>query len=134
MSGVAIVRYLLANNAPLQVEVPAAQIMAGVLPLKTVLPAISVQAVDALPRRTIAVSSTKNLVAERIQVTVLTKTYPAKKLILALVRDALPLSRGTVNGIKCDSILPELDGPDLDDPDTNIFEQSRDYIVRWSEV
>ncbi len=134
MSGVAIVRYLLAHDVNLLAEVPAARIMPGVLPLKTTLPAISIKSVDATPRRPVDASSTKNLVIERVQVTVLTKDYPKKTTLLNLIRDALPVSRGTVNGFRCDSILPDSDGPDLDDPETPVFERSRDYIVKWHEV
>ena len=133
MSGVAIVRYLLANNTTLTAAVPSARIMAGVLPLNTLLPAISVLEIDGFPRLNVAMTGTQRQIVERVQVTVLTKDYPSKKTILALVRAALPLSRGTVNGISCDSVLPDLIGPDLDDPDTGIYSQSRDYMVRWNE-
>ena len=133
MSGVAIVRYLLSVNAPLIAVVPATRIAAGVLPLNTELPAIGVKEVDALQYLTVSMSSANRHMAGRVQVTVLAKTYPSKKQILALIRDALPISRGTVNGISCDSILPDLVGPDLDDPESIIFEQSQDFMVRWNE-
>ena len=49
MSGVSIIRWLLANNVPVQAVIPATRIMAGVLPLNTVMPAIAVtQAYPAL--------------------------------------------------------------------------------------
>lgn len=134
MSGVAIIRHLLATNPTLVAQVPAARIMAGVLPLNTTLPAISVKEVDSFQRLPVDMVGTKRFVTERVQVTVLAKTYPLKKSILVLVRKALPLSRGTVNGILCDSVLPEGAGPDLDDPESQIYEQSRDYVVRWNEA
>lgn len=132
MSGVAIVRYLLANNNGVLAQVPAARIQAGILPLATVLPAISLKQVSGISRNTVAMNSQKYLWTERVQVTVLAKDYPAKKTLLGLVRAALPLSRGTVNGFDCDSILDDIEGPDLDDAETGIYEQSQDYMVRFS--
>jgi hypothetical protein len=46
MSGVAVIRHLLATNSTLVAQVPAAKIMAGVIPLNSVLPAVSVTEVD----------------------------------------------------------------------------------------
>lgn len=133
MSGVAVIQYLLSHSAPLIAVVPAVKIKGGVLPLNTVLPGISVQEVDSFPRLPVNMTGTARFITERVQVTVLAKTYPSKKGIMELVRKALPLSRDTINGIMCDSVLPESVGPDIDDPETQIYTQSRDYIVRWSE-
>lgn len=132
MSGVAIVRYLLAHDADVLAQVPAARIKSGVLPVKTTLPAISIKQVSATSRNTVAMNEASYLWTERVQVTVLAKSYPAKKTILDLIRAALPLSRGTVNGYNCDSILDDVEGPDLDDPALTIFEQSQDFIVKFS--
>lgn len=133
MSGVTVIQYLLSHNAALIAVVPAAKIMGGELPLLTVLPAISVASVDDVPRIPVDASGTARFITERVQVTVLAKTYPSKMAILALVRKALPVSRGTVNNVNCDSVLPDSTGPDLDDAETQIYTKSRDYIVRWSE-
>lgn len=134
MSGVAIVRYLLSQNANLIAEVPAARIQSGPLPLKMQLPAIGVTQVDAYPRLTVRMVNGNLLMTERVQVTVLTKTYPQKKSLLTLARHALPQTRGEVVAeLQCDSILPDAIGPDLDDPDVSIFTQSQDYIVKWIE-
>jgi hypothetical protein len=37
----------------------------------------------------------------------------------------------TINGVVVDSILPDIEGPDLSQPDLKIYEQPRDFIVRW---
>lgn len=134
MSGAAIVRYQLVQDAPLLAEVPAERILTGVIPERTALPAISVVTVDAFPRTPVDMTETRLYITERVQVVVYAKDYASKKTILGLVRDALPLSRGTVNNFKCDCILPDSIGPDLDDPEEAIFTQSRDYMVRWSEA
>lgn len=135
MSGVAVVRYLLANNASLIAVVPATRIVGGPLALNAVLPALSVMSVDLVQGfLDVSMASANHYVVERVQVTAFTKDYASKKTILDLVRAALPHTRGSVNGILCDSILPDGTGPDLDDPEGDqIFTQSRDYIVKWNE-
>lgn len=130
MSAVRAVRYLLANNANLIAVVPATKIMAGVIPLNTVLPAISVSEISSIENTTVAMVPT--LMTSRVQVTVMAKTYATQKSILELVRLALPVSRGTVDTIAVDSIIPEGAGPDLRDDDAGIFIQSRDFIVRFT--
>lgn len=133
MSGVAVIWQLLKANEPLTEVVPVANIKAGVLPLNHPMPAISIKSVDTLPRLTVEGNNTNAFVSERVQVTVLASSYPIKKDILALVRKALPLSSGIVGGIKVDSVLRDVLGPDLDDPETGVYEQSVDYFVRWNE-
>lgn len=134
MSAVNAIRYLLANNANLIAVVPATKIMAGAIPLNTVLPAIAVNEISGVERHTVAMNTANVLVTSRVQVTVMSKTYTQQKSILALVRKACPVSRGTVNGIAVDSILPDTIGPDLRDDDAGIFMQSRDFMVKFTEA
>lgn len=132
MSGVAVIRYLLANNATLTAQVPAAKIMAGPIPINTVLPAISVAQVSGVQNLNVAMNSTPRLITDRVQVTVMANTYPLQKSILALIRAACPHTRGTINGIDCDSILPDAEGPDFRDDVAAIFMQSQDYMVKFN--
>ena len=138
MSGVAIIQYLLANSAGLTAVVPAAQIMAGPLPVDTPLPAIAVQQISGQQHNNLSMSSASYLVTERVQITVIAQQpqsggsgYQQTKAVLALVRAALPLSRGTVNGFECQSVIPDIEGPDLYDPDTLLCSQSIDYFVTY---
>lgn len=140
MSGVSAVRYLLANNGPLTAVVPAAKIFAGVVPLNTVLPAISVTQVSGVPNLTVAMTEAGKIQTERVQVTVLVKGaqatppgtgYGGQKSIMRLVLAALPNQSGTVNTVKVDSILPDGEGPDLFDDASGVYEQGRDFIVRF---
>lgn len=131
MSGVAIAQYLLSTNAGLIAVVPATRIKAGVLPLNTVLPAISVTQISGQQHNTLAQNSASYLVTQRIQVSVLAPTYPAVKQILALVRAALPQTRATVNGFTCDAIYPDTEGPDLYDHTTLTHEASVDYRITF---
>lgn len=130
MSGVAVIRYLLANNAPLIAVVASSKITAGVVPINTALPAISIRQISGQEQPLIKRGSNM-LVTDRVQVTVLASTYPQQKSIIELIRSALPPTRATVNSYAVDSITPDIDGPDLYDSDPVIYEQSVDYLVRF---
>jgi len=130
MSGVAILCYMLANNAPLTAVVSSNKIMAGIVPINTALPAISIRQISGQEHRVIKRGSNE-LVTDRIQVTALASTYPSQKSILNLIRTALPGTRGTINGFVVDSIVPDIDGPDLYNDDPVIYEQSMDFMVRF---
>ena len=131
MSGVKAIRYLLANNAPLIAVVPATKIMAGVLPQGIAAPAIAITGVSTIRRHPVGIA-TVEYCTSRVQVTVFATTYPLLKSTLALVRTALPRSRGTVNSVKVDSILHALDGPDFTD-DTGLHIGSVDYVITFNE-
>lgn len=130
MSGVSVIRYTLANNAPLIAVVPATRIMAGVLPLSTTLPAISVRQISGNTLKHIKQTASE-FVTERIQVSVLATTYTQQKSILALIKTALPSVRAIVNNVVVDSISQEFTGPDLYNDDPVIYEQSIDYFVKY---
>ena len=143
MSGVAVIRYLLANAAAVTAVVPATRIMAGDLPLKIVLPAIGVTLISGVPRLTVSMLETPRMQTDRVQVTVLFKGpygtpqgdgYPGVHNMLALVLAACPNQHGTVNGVVVDSILPDVEGPDLQNMETDIYGCSRDFIVKWNSA
>ena len=131
MSGTAIARHLLAANGNLIAVIPAARIFAGAIPINTVLPAIAVTQVSGVQRNTLGMNAASYMVTDRVQVTVLGKTYALQKSYMALVRAALPNTRGTVNGFSVDSILQDSDGPDMYDSASVIYQQSTDFMVRY---
>lgn len=131
MSGVIIIWSLLSTNAGLLAVVPAAKIMAGVIPINTVLPAISIAQISGVTRNTIGMNEAKVLATDRVQITVMSKTYPQQKQILDLVRAACPNTRGIVNGISCDCILSDVVGPDIYDDTSIIYLQSVDLMVKY---
>src|SRR5688572_15144732 len=112
MSGAAIVGTLLRANAALIAVVPAAKIFNGVIPINTVLPAISITEVSAVDTRTLRMTETP-LITSRVQVTVQTKNYAQQKQVIELIRKALPHTRGTVGSYSVDRILPDSAGPDM---------------------
>ena len=142
MSGVAVIRYLLAHNAPLLAQVPEERIVAGELPIDSVLPAISVKQVSSVPRNIVSMSVGHRQHTDRVQVSVLVKGtegtpagagYPGQRTLLALVLAACPHTRGVVNGTDVDSIIPDAEGPDFADLAVSLNMGSRDFIVKWNE-
>jgi hypothetical protein len=142
MSGTTIVRHLLANYSALTDVVPATRIQCGVLPLDIDMPAISIRKISGFRFNNLAVTTTSRLFQERVQVTILAKDvegttpksgYDLAKELLPLVLAACPLSFGTVNGIACKAVVADIQGPDLYDDETLIYEQSQDFIVRYTQ-
>ena len=147
MSGVAVIRFLLANNAAVLAAMGAgppvatARILSGDLPLNTIMPAITVVQISSVPRNTVKMNQPKVQHTDRVQVSVLVKGpqgtpaglgYPGVRTLLKLVLAACPHTHGIVNGIDCDQILPDLEGPDLQDEATSLYSGSRDFFVRWN--
>ena len=138
MSGVAVIRYLLANNAGVLSVVPATRIMAGDLPLNTAAPAIAITQVSSVPMNLLRTNETPKTHTDRVQVTVIRKAephdrgYPGLQSLLALVVAACPSQFGTVNGISVQSITPEGQGPDMPITELSLFTRSVDFLVWWS--
>mgnify|MGYP000858884447 CR=1 FL=1 len=130
MSDVKAVLYLLANNSTLNAQVPASRIFAGVIPQGTAAPAIAVTHVSTV--RPQMVNAASKLCVSRVQVTVMAASYATQKSVMALVRAALPRSRGSVNGVAVDSILPDIEGPDFTD-EAGLYMGSIDYRVTYTE-
>jgi len=137
MSGVSVIWYLLKTNSPVLAVVPATRIMAGDLPVKMVLPAISVTQISSVPYNLLRTNEANKMHTDRVQASVLFKGvgegagYPGLKAMMKLVLAACPSQRGTVNGVVVDSITPGLEGPDLYDDAVGVYSQSRDFLVRW---
>ena len=125
------ISYLLRNNANLVAVVPAAKIFSGVIPVNTALPAIVVKHIDDVEAKAINAAGAKRFTA-RVQVTVQATTYATQKSILELIRLALVGTYSSVNGVTVYGISSEGSGPDLNDVDAGIYEQSRDFLISFS--
>lgn len=132
MSGVAIIRSKLVNNATLVAAVPAARIFSGAVPENTAIPYISITSISTAQRNTVAMTEALMQATERVQVTIYASTYPLQRSYMALARAACPNSHGTINGFLCDSILPAGDGPDFFDDVLMVYEQSQDFMVKYA--
>lgn len=131
MSGVLVIVERLKASAPLIAQVPAARIMAGDVPQGTGLPAIGVTLVSSVPL-VVNVDGTVTTHRDRVQVSVLAKTYTSLRTIMPLVFASCPHVRGTINGVKCDSIIPGAEGPDFSDEEVKFFSRTRDFVVTWT--
>lgn len=125
MSGVAIIYKLLAAAQP----IAAANIFSGFVP-NGIKPAICITQVSSLPRNTVSMND-RAFVTDRVQVTVYAKSYAQAKTIIAACRTALPVSHKFVGNYECEAILPDTDGPDMYDEQTELHEQSVDFIVKY---
>lgn len=139
MSGVAVLISLLKAATPVTNVIPAARIMGGDLPLNTVLPAIAVTLISGTPRNNVAMTGTK-MYSDRVQVSYLFKGptgtpagtgYVGVRGMAPLVLAACPNQRGTINGVAVLDILPDQEGPDLQDVPTALYSGSRDFLVRY---
>ena len=130
--GTTAVRYLLAHDASLLATVPITRIISGILPQGTALPAIHVQHVSTV-RRTTTRASDDKFATTRVQVTVMAGDPATRDATLALVRAAVTRTPGTVDSCKVDSILIDIEGPDLDTPGEGIYSRSQDFRVHWNE-
>ena len=133
MSGVIVVRSLLAGETRVTALVPPARIAAGMLPQGTDLPAISLMSVSSVDRN-ISAPGPKRRVTERVQVTVLAATYRQVKAILAAVRRATADQMPTIDGLFDVTVHTDTAGPDFLDEDTGIHMQSQDLRVSFNEV
>lgn len=143
MSGVKVIRYLLANDGPVTAVVPATRIRAGDLPIDITLPAIAVTQISSVPRLTLRMTEPFRMHTDRVQVTVVSKGpqgdpagdgYPGVRAVLDLLLAACPNQNGTVNGVTVDSVLPDPEGPDLQDDASAVYSGSRDFIVKWKSA
>lgn len=125
MSGVAIIHKLLTAAAP----VPAANIYSGFVP-SGIKPAICVSQISGVPRKTLAMTG-RVFMTDRVQVTVYAATYAQAKSIIAACRTALPVSHKTVGAFECEAVLPDTAGPDMYDEQTQLHEQSLDFMVEY---
>jgi hypothetical protein len=134
MSGAVITYVTLAAYEPLVALVPLLRIFVGdTLPVGTAVPALLITEISGVPRNTVSMDEPNRLISTRVQVSVHARSYPEQDQILSLVRAAMPNLYGVVAGIKVRSILPDIVGPDLSNPEASIFIKSRDFKIAYLE-
>ena len=136
MSGVAIMRILLTQHAPLTALVPTANIIAGTIALGTLKSAISIRSVGSTEFWTTANNMTVKMVRERVQVTAYSNgDFPLLERILKAAALGRGVYTGTVGSYRVRSILRENVGPYIGPGDNDkIHEQSRDFMVTFMEA
>jgi hypothetical protein len=133
VNGVVALRTVLIADAGLIASVPVARIVAGVMSQGTALPAISLTSVSTNDLN-IPNPATTRMVTERVQVTVLARTYPEQKEILSAVKIAAADTRPTVSGISNVTIHTEGTGPDFMNDEASIYLGSLDFRVIYNET
>ena len=133
MNGVIAVRSLLMADTRLTALVPEPRIAAGSLPPGTALPAISLMSVSSVDRN-IPAPGPKRRVTERVQITVLARTYPETKGILAAIRTAAADKMPQIDGLTDVTVHTDSAGPDFLDEETGIHMQTQDFRVSFNEA
>ena len=133
MNGVIAVRTLLVTDTGMTALVPPARIAAGMLPQGTDLPAISLMSVSSVDRN-IPAPGPKRRVTERVQVTVLARTYPEAKTLIAAIRAAAADQMPAIDGLFDVTVHTDSAGPDFLDEDTGIHMQTQDLRVSFNEA
>lgn len=133
MNGVIAVRSLLVADTGVTSLVPVARIAAGMLPQGTDLPAISLMSVSSVDRN-VPAPGAKRRVTERVQVTVLARTYPEVKAIIAAARQAAADRMPTIDGLFDVTVHTDSAGPDFLDEETGIHMQTQDFRVSFNEA
>lgn len=133
MNGVIAVRSLLVGDLRVTALVPPERIAAGALPQGTVLPAIALMSIGSVDRN-IPSPGPKRRVTERVQVTVLARTYPEAKAIIAAVRAAAADRMPQIDGLSAVTVHTDSAGPDFLDEETGIHMQTQDFRVSFNEV
>ncbi len=133
MNGVIAVRSLLVADTGVTLLVPVARIAAGMLPQGTDLPAISLMSVSSIDRN-IPAPGAKRRVTERVQVTVLARTYPEVKASISAVRQAAADQMPAIDGLFDVTVHTDSAGPDFLDKETGIHMQTQDFRVSFNEA
>lgn len=133
MDGVAAIRYLLANNAPMVALVPAARISAGDLPQGVTLPAISVDFISGIDRNIVEPGMTRH-VTERVQVTCFASTYVSLKALQRAVKTACADTFPTISGISNVVVHTDGQGPDFRDEANSIRMGTQDFRVSYTQT
>lgn len=136
MSGAAIVRALLAQHQPLLDLMPANRVFAGFAKQGTVPPMVICTTVSENEQGTSARNLSRKMIRERVQVTVLVgddNQVLLKKLMKATALGA-GVYTGTVASFRVNSVMPWGVGPEIPPASDRILEQSRDFMVTFTEA
>ena len=133
MNGVAAIRQLLIGNVGLTNIVPAANVVAGILPKGSPVPALSIMSVSTVDVN-IPSPGAKRRVVERVQVSGVAATYPELKALMKAVKQAASAQMPTVSGISEVTVHTDSAGPDFTDEAAALCFGSQDFKVAYNEL
>lgn len=128
---VKVIRALLLGAEAVTARV-ADRIAAGDVSADKGLPAIGLTEVVAVPIGAFDAQADTSIVTSRVQVTVVSKTYPEAVAIVGLVRRACNYGRGPIADTSVISVLRDTVGPDMDDVAGNSI-KTIDFKVTYHE-
>lgn len=135
MSGVNIIIKLLKDSVSVAAVIPNAQLYPGKLPLNFVLPAVAVEKISGKENMPLVGQGRTLLRRERIRVTIAAASYTEANELQPLVRKALRFvvsqALGIYSGV---SVVPDLDGPDMELTEPVIHLRPKDYWVSYLEA
>lgn len=131
--GVAAIIQLLHARAALTALVPIGRIGAGVFPLGTALPYVSLALVSSTDRNVISPGVNRR-VQDRVQATVAASSYEHLRDVIAQVKAAAADLMPDVDGISNVVVHSLGAGPDFMDEAATIYLGSRDFRVWYNEV
>ena len=134
MSGVSILRELLATDPRVLALVPSDRVVAGVLRQRATLPAVLVHQVGDSEEPTLARNLRSRMMRERVQVTVLANSWESMKDVMKATALGRGVYTGVVKGYKVNSVLPLGANPEMPAGEEGIYEQSRDFMVTFQEI
>ena len=132
MSAVKAIRALLVAHAPVAAIV-GQRIYAGLVPEGSPYPILYIGEVSRTERLTTSLTGSSVLVMARVQVTAITRSYAECKALLQAARLDAGAHTGVIAGVTVRSITRQPIGPDFYDADVKTFEQSRDFMIVFTE-
>lgn len=133
MNGVHVMIKLLQAHQPLLALVPTSSVFAGTVRQGEQLPAIGVTEISRNEFATVSKTEASSLIQARIQITVHAKDYRNLKAVLLASKLGPGVHTGVIGGVKVRSVIRGDVGPDLSNEDAGIYQQSRDFMVRYIE-
>lgn len=136
MSGVNIIVKMLLDDASINAAgIADTSIYPGKLPLNFVLPAVAVGFVSGRENRPLAGRPRTLQRWERIRVTVAAASYTEAQTLHATVRKALRFATFQTLGIYSGvSVVPDIDGPEMELTEPVIHLRPKDYWVGFLEA
>lgn len=132
MSAVKVIRALLGAHQPV-VALIGSRIYAGMVPEGSVYPVMHLKEVSRSERLTTSLAGASVLVTARVQVTAIARSYGECKALLQAAKLDAGAHTGIIDGVTVRSISRQSVGPDLYEEDVKTFEQSRDFMIVFTE-
>lgn len=130
MNGATTVYQLIAGASAVTALVPVDQIVTGILPQGTPLPAISIGEVSESDLETIAPGAYR-MTTERIQVTVMARNYDALTAAMKQVKSACDAKSPAVSGIENVIVRTLSKGPYFTNDEASIHMRTQDFRVSY---